>query len=270
MNQRQITLRIKATQAVSVERVILALQNHHRALTRDGVPEIAMAAVTEAVKRLKPIRRKLMRELRAIMAGTPTGDFVTETYGLADSVYLLLGTMPPLEDFTSIKAAYKYIGLHVVEGRSVKRQKGVKLGFDVRRRSIAIVRIAEPMMKTRGLYRFVYDNRRDHTMLTHPPMTEDCKFCELAWEKTSEAKKKAKAEGKPTVPSFDCAAVGGVHWTDGHRHSDALRVLAKAVVHDLWRIAHNLEPLVYRLAPDWIKPEVDSVVEFESMAEVEV
>lgn len=250
MNERHMALRIKATQAQTVERITGALQNHHKALVKDGVPEIAMIAVSQAIETLLPVRRKLLREMKVIMKGTPIADFVKSTLGLADSVLLMLGTMPALEDFTSVKAAFKYLGLHVEKGRAVKREKGKKLGFDVRRRSIAIVRIAEPMMKTRGLYRFVYDDRKAHTQFTHPPMIDDCEFCQEAWAKTSAAKSKAKAEGRPTVPSFDCAAMGGIHWTDGHRHADALRVLAKAIVHDLWRISRNLEPLVYELAKD--------------------
>jgi hypothetical protein len=51
-------------------------------------------------------------------------------------------------------------------------------------------------------YRLVYDQRRTHTAITHGPDTE-------------------------------------IPWTKGHSQNDALRIVSKAILKDLWRAARD-------------------------------
>lgn len=96
-------------------------------------------------------------------------------------------------------------------GVAAKRTKGQKANWSTTAKMRAHL-IAESCMKQLGSsYRAVYDARKTHTEGRLHAV--DCVRC--------------GPSGKP--------APAGSPWTDGHRHADALRVTAKAILRDLWR-----------------------------------
>ena len=247
-----VSLRAKALQFRSTEKVIRALANQRRALG-ETLPDVALVALDEAEARLKPIRSALQREMGKIIADSPLGQWISGTRGLASGTVLLLGLMPPIHEFAGPASVWKYVGLDVREGRAPKGQRGERLGFDKFRRAVAIMRVADPIMKTGGPYRAVYDQRKEHTAASHPDMLAwngekytselahpDCPSCQAAVRETEKHRAARALERERTSVAFDCSHFGGPHWTAGHRHQDALRVTAKAVLRDAWRISRGL------------------------------
>lgn len=167
-------------------------------------------------------------------------DYVGETVGLGPLVLYVCGLTPPLNAFANPAKLWKYYGLHVSDGSAIRAKRGELAGFSLLLRSYALQRIADPIVKEReSLYRTVYDERKEHTLVTHPPMNEDCPTCALALKKTSEHRDGKAYTRERKAPSMDCANLGGIHWTDGHRHRDAMRVTAKRVWLDVWKAANG-------------------------------
>ena len=79
---------------------------------------------------------------------------------------------------------------------AAKRQKGVKSNWSTDAKTRAYL-IATSCIKTKGEYRDLYDNRRQHTAETHPD------------------------------------------WPLGHSHNDALRIVSKRILRDLWLAARD-------------------------------
>lgn len=240
------SLRLHAMQARLLERMATSAQLQRGRLVKEGFPPLLVADVDEAIKSLKRPVRIAKRKLGLIIKGSPLGDWISDTRGLSDAMALVLGCMPPLTDFRGPRSVWKYAGLDVREdGRSPRRKRGELAGFNPELRAFLIVRVGDPIIKVRGPYRAIYDRRKAATLITHPDMLKDgegCDYCDLAWSKTKEMRAKRDLERERTTVAVDCSGVGGVHWTAGHRHSDARRVMVKEVLVDAWRIAHGKLP----------------------------
>lgn len=200
MREQHLLLRVKAKQTENVERITLSLEHQVNLYVKDGLPEILVAHLRQEIATLRKMTESMKRELPRIMKKTPLGEWAKETKGLSYSLFLLLGLMPPLCDFKGPASVWKYVGLHVVDGCAPKRRRGYCTGFNVRLRSYAIARVADGMMKCRGAYRYLYDERKEATRISHP------------------------------------------EWTDGHRHADAMRIMAKAILRDAWCVANDKTP----------------------------
>jgi hypothetical protein len=183
--------------------------------------------------------------------------FVEETKGLADASFFFLGLLPQwIALFETVGKLWAYCGLHVKDGRAPRMgdlKGGGKPGsgdWSPLLKAVAIKRLAEPCMKGDGPYRPVYtmgkasrlpmwEGEGPSETLLHP----DCPTCVKATEggKNGDVKKGS------------CRALGGEHWAAWHLHKHALRVTAKAILKDLWRVSRGHEPLyggVDPLGPD--------------------
>lgn len=246
-----VVLRVKVLQFQAIERMLIGIGNQRRSLGED-FPDILMAGLDEAVSTIRRVLAATKTEVREVVKGSHLDTWVRNTHGLGTGLWLLLGSMPPLDEFKGPAGVWKYSGLHVEGGTAVRPRGGEQLGFAPFRRAYAIKRIAEPVIKVGGPYRRSYDDRRASTMETHPPMLDangdllhpDCESCQKAIEKTASLRQERSFTRERKAPSLDCSALGGVHWTDGHRHADGLRITAKAVLLDAWRVANGQEPRV--------------------------
>lgn len=245
-----VALRTKVLQFRAVEKIVLSLRNQLRALGED-LPALALTAIDVAIEQLKPTRKALLRELPAIVKGSPLDVWISDTHGLGSGLWLLLGSMPPIGEFKTPAAVWKYTGLDVRDGKAPRRVEGVRLGFAPIRRAYAIMRVADPVVKVGGPYRESYDKRRAHTLETHPPMFSEgeladpgCEICQEAIEETEKLRAERNFTRERQAPAMDCANRGGVHWSDGHRHADAKRFVAKAILCDAWRVARGQPPRV--------------------------
>lgn len=244
--QEHAALRTLAMQVVNVERVVLALEGQIRAFRADGWPAPAFAWSEERIPELRTVLGQLKRQLTAAAKGTVIGGWVAETKGLGPAVLLVLGQMPPLSEFASVGKVWRYVGLDPVDGRTRRRTAGQRLGFNGRLRAHALFRIGEPVVKVPGsVYRPVYDARKARTLEAHPPMLElgaGCPGCDAALQASAAQRAEREYSRERKAVARDCSHFGGIHWSDGHRHADALRVLAKAVLRDAWRVSNGMAP----------------------------
>lgn len=217
-----------AKEAENVGRALQMIQASVRAFEKSGWPETAHVWATTQIPELQRIRERLMRSLPAQAKGTDLHSWQQATIGLGPALFLVVGLLPPLSQMHSVGAVWKYCGLHVADGRAPRAKRGEKLGFSKRMRSYAIIWMADPATKNRACpYRAVYDARRARTAVSHPVMLEKgggCASCD-----------KAIAE-----QGRDCASFGGIHWSAKHQHMDGLRVTAKAILRDAWRVDRGL------------------------------
>ena len=229
-----------------IEKMLLATERQTEQFIEDGVPEMVMMEAREYGRVLRKEVTARKRVLMKYATGEPVADWINGTMGLGPAVIMIAGLLPPLEGFDNPAKAWKFLGLDVRDnGKSPKREKGVFAGFNSFLRAVAIARIGDPIIKTiASPYRALYDERKAHTLLTHPPIMEDgeCEFC----DKARSASKKKREESRQTREreslGFDCSNMGGIHWIDGHRHADARRYMVKAVVVDLWRVENGKQP----------------------------
>ena len=252
-----VALSVQAKRVEILERNLNALKNVMRPLDEYGIAQAPLKGTAHSLYLAKERERaKLSRIPRD--AGEPIYDWVQETYGLGDSLFFLLGMIPPLSPcppaypgFPCPAAIHRYVGLHTVKDKAVRMERGAFLGFSAKLRAYATVRIVDPIIKNGGPFREeVYYPRKAHTLTTHPPMLDEgdgCSFCDDAYEE-SRKKRKASAQTRERMSvGKDCANLGGVHWTDGHRHTDAIRKTAKMVLADAWAVENQRRPRIAKV-----------------------
>jgi len=242
------TLSVGARQVVALERTVLAMGAVRRQFASEGLPDLVFqldSTISMSAAQLGTMKRGLFRLLK----GEPVYEYVQNTPGLGPAVALVLGLLPPLTEFPKKGQrggpyhVNSYMGLAVVNGRCPKREAGKFAGYSTLLQGFAISRLAEPCIKCDGPFRDQYDIRRVRTAETHPLMLDEgCPHCDEA----RAASKKKRAESRQTRErksvGKDCSNFGGPHWTLGHQHRDAIRVVAKAVMLDLWLVENGKQP----------------------------
>lgn len=222
--------------------------------------ELHVAPLVSSLEEIKASERKLKKECANIASGSPEAQWFDEVTGFGSAVWYVLGGLPVQPgEFSSVSGLWKYCGLHVHNGGAVKRRQGDEgdhQRFKQELRAWVLYRVGKPHMNMKGgtdkngnplprsPYRDEYDQRREHTMETHPPMMDDddnlrhpdCEHCQEAVDWTEKHREESHQQRERTTVGKDCSNMGGVHWTTGHRHADALRVMTKAILRDIYRI----------------------------------
>jgi hypothetical protein len=196
------SLRTLAVQAQGVDRARLGLEAQINKFGEDGWPPAAHLWSQDQLPALRRIRDSLMRQLVRLMKGTPLGDWQQATPALGSSILFLLGLMPHMLEFHSVAAVWKYTGLHVSEDGEAPRRK-------------------------KGV------------KLGWSPRLRSYAIIWVALPCT-----KNRASPYRTVYDRRRAHTAETHpdWPIGHSHADALRITAKAVLRDAWRVARGLRP----------------------------
>lgn len=213
------------------DRAATSLVNQAKAFERSGMVSPEIAFLKQQAEDLRERRTQYKKEAARLVKDTAIYEWVENTAGLSDFTYIMLGQSSPrisLEDFYNPSCLWKHYGLHPKEEQNCPPI----------RTSYATNRLVEPIIRLGeggGDLRRVYDDRKAHTMETHPPMLDEgegCEFCDRAY-----AKREQTGKG-----GWDCSNVGGPHWKAAHRHQDAIRITAKEVLTNLWRIEHGQSP----------------------------
>lgn len=230
----------------TVERARISSTLQYGAFQRFGLGEVIEHLTPRYIADLTTIEAALKRQLpHAAAAGdvepwlAAVLEWLDMTAGVGPTILYVIGLIPPLSAFAGPAKLWRYLGMHVELGCAVRAKRGTPAGFSLELRAFALERIAAPIVKGDSEYRADYDARRAHTLTTHPPMTEDCATCLLALKKTAEHRDAKAYTRERKAPSMDCANLGGIHWTNGHRRRDAMRFVAKRVWRDVWRAAHG-------------------------------
>lgn len=121
----------------------------------------------------------------------------------------------------TIAQLWAYCGYHVVKGESPKRKRGEQGNWNTEARTRTYL-IAESCVKQmHSPYRAVYDEgRAKYAESLHDG---ECKRC--------------GPSGKPAQPGSPLSA--------GHQHARAMRLMAKAILKDLWLAARDAEDTVH-------------------------
>lgn len=271
-------LRFHCMQLKKLEQAKIKLELQISAVERGGLnTEVIMPAMHGAVAMLNKPLGRMRSELLGFVEGSRLAAWIEGNPGLGPSVVLGIGLMPPLDPgwipdpekdppnyMLGVRACYKYCGLDVRDGRAPKREKGKFLGYDAYLKSVWIYRVGKSIeyQSTDGPsdYRALYDRRKAHTLIAHPPMLEigECDQCDAARRSTQVKRAEHEYERERKALSGDCAGEGGLHWSDGHRRLDALRYTAKQVLKDAWLVANGKLPSVAHRAIDSQKPVASS------------
>lgn len=186
-------------------------------------PELAFLSAVRLIQSQKLIqihRKAAEKQLATLVEQLPVWPWAAEVRGFAHaSLARLVGEIGDLSDYPNPAKVWKRmgVGLVVIDGeRTRQRRVGGKRpskselsvaelhGYSPIRRAILFA-ACEPLMKQNDHYKAIYDARRSHTLVTHP---------EWANAKT--------AEGKATTSYKK------------HYRFDALRIMSKAFLKDLW------------------------------------
>jgi len=213
---------LMAKQAERAERVSTGFQQARQSLLEDHaadplvvsavwVLEDAEARAVELARALKNGAgrgKKRVPGLRAYCPDPNVVAFADATPGLGDAVLFFLGLLPQwVADFKTVSKLWAYCGLHVLpEGRAPK--KGDLNGGGTKGDW-------SPYLKAIAILR----------------LADPCVKCRTS----------------PYRPVYDarraCTAAAHPDWTDMHAHRDAMRVTAKAILKDLWRVSRNHLPV---------------------------
>lgn len=255
--ERHVSLSKVAGDYMRIDKELTATKNRIEKFEEMGWPNELDIMSQDYIDELENFKDSKGKEIESLMNDTVFSGWVKETKGLgARSIGLATGLLPYHEDMKSVSATWKYLGLHVgSDGNSIQRNGSNNLGFDPSLRAVALHRVGKftAVMCKDGQYRKCYDQRKEKTQNTHPPMyngsgltDSDCEGCQKAEKKTEKKREGKNYERKRKAPSVDCGNVlnnkEGSHWTDGHRHADALRVATKAIFRDWWRVGRGQEP----------------------------
>lgn len=259
-------LQVEASKVSALEKLRLATELRIWQYRNRGFPDALVAPLVSALDEVQRGERALKKECAKIANGTAEAEWFDAVPGFGSAVWYVLGALPIQPgEYDTVSGLWKTFGLHVHDGSAVKRRRGESgphQRFRQELRAWALYRLGEPHLKLRGgedkngrsrprsPYRDTYDERRERTNETHPPMLDEsgdllhpeCEHCLAAVAWTEEHRKGSHQQRERKTVGKDCANVGGTHWTDGHRHADALRVMTKAILRDIWRVWNERDP----------------------------
>lgn len=214
------------------ERTRIANENRLRQLTRtepdeDGqvrgfgldASHPSVARLSKMVDQMRDMEHQATLGLQKAMRDHPLGEWVKGSKGVGEkqAARLLATIGDPYwntlhERPRTVSELWAYCGLDVRGGQGPRRKKGERMNWNPDAR-MRIRMISESIVKAGGPYRLVYDER------------------------------KADTEGRVHVaqcPQCLGSSEVGQPWRPGHRHADALRIVSKEVLKDLWLEARAL------------------------------
>lgn len=245
-----------------LEHTRIANENRHRTLTQAGYGDTfearLLAGIVEGIAKLE---HEAELGLKKTLRAHPLGPWIKRTVGVGEKqgARLLAATGDPYWNAAAGRPRrgpaelWAYCGLHVLRvgdhsprdtqlsavadpgktsdpghgtfdahtqsaGVAARRTKGQRANWSSLAKSRAYLVATSCIKQAHSPYREVYDKRKSNTegKLHVAP----CARC--------------GPSGKPAQP--------GSTWSDGHRHADALRIVSKDILRDLWlesRAAHH-------------------------------
>lgn len=224
------TLQMAADVLDDLERSRIANENRLRQLTRstedsDGQlrgmglrqDHPGVLRLTSIVDGLARLEKDAIKNLENAMRQHPLGAWGKQRKGVGDKQFArLLATIGDpywnslYERPRTVSELWAYAGLHTDNaGAAVRHKRGVQSNWNDEAKMRAW-NIAVSCVKLGGEYRETYDKRRSET-----------------------------SEKVHAVPCVRCGPSGspapvGTPWSKGHQHADALRIVSKEILKDLW------------------------------------
>lgn len=173
--------------------------------------------------RRSEIEKEMQRLAKSLIEGNALGGFIAATPGFtAFCLAVIVGEAGNLSNYASVRRLWRRLGFGMAQGHeqhaySTWRKHGgltkedwIAAGYKPSRLGeiYGVVTMPLAMHKKKNKYGLVYEARRLRTMQTHPE-----------WYLDKDGKPKVDKTGKPSSQ---------------HAHNDALRIMTKALIADLW------------------------------------
>jgi hypothetical protein len=241
-----------------LERARIANENRLRSLTRPTsaygkgasamLPEVQ--SLTQIVETLRAAEHQAELQLRRLLRETPLADWQRRTVGIGErQLARLLALIGDPADRPNPAKLIAYCALHVIDGAAPRRKDGVKANWRAKTRALLL---AESCIKhPNSPYRPVYDRGREACEgRVHERRCQNTKY--LAPSARSSGRSSTNGCGTREHPEWGEI---GSPWRPGHQHRHALRLVAKAILRDMWAEARRAradevaEPTAPPLAP---------------------
>ena len=206
------------------------------ALERDGLGDLAGAR--KLLTLIEAAERQATRNLERTMRASPLGEFVAATPGLGfKSVGRLLAVIGDPAERAQPSSLRRYCGMHVRCGVAPVRRRGELVDWNPGAR-MRLFLIAESCVKQVGTGDAI-----------ERPMTSGFARRRSPYRDVYDAGRARYADAVHEHPCARCGPKGypapvGSPLSDGHKHARALRLVAKAVLLDLWRVSRGQEPRI--------------------------
>ena len=175
----------------------------------------------------------VVKQMEKLVKRHPLHDFAKSVTGLGQLglAVILSEARYPLTNYTNPAKLWKRLGLGLVQhsdggwrtqgrpGSSATAEEWKLHGYNPERRAQLFAVVGDPLAK--------HQNRRGRVG----------PYGKVYRHEKAKALLKARIDAKAGIPSSDPTA-----WTRKRAESHAKRVMTKALVRDLWRVAHGLEP----------------------------
>lgn len=232
-----------AERVSQLEEIRIADENRIRSIAQAGDAREALVESLASVNTgIKALEQQSIKELNRAMRRLPgVGEWVKNTPGLGEkTVGRLIGTIGnPAFNYADGRLRrgpaelWAYCGLHVVDGKAPRRQRGQQANWSTEAKTRAYL-VAEGcvkaiggetkagIVKQRSPYRDVYEEHRaKHDGALHK---HECVRC--------------GPSGKPAQPGSEIAP--------GHAHARAMRAVSKAILKDLFLVCKAEHELMER------------------------
>lgn len=147
---------------------------------------------------------------------------------------LLVAIIGDVERFPNVAKLWAYAGLHVKDGRAVRREKGQKANWSAELKTTSW-KIAQSFVKCGGPYRELYDTYKQYLI------AREVRNGNVIWKTDMASGKHTAAhvpKGADTTPPTKQP-----EWTLGRINNMALRRTAKLFLSHLWAVWRELEGL---------------------------
>lgn len=227
----------------------IRILNEHGELTNEEKEYVSKAY--EAQKRAKQQEKDYQKLMRDFIEVEPIyQQFLSKIRGISQVLSTnLVKEFGYCEKARYVSSLWKYVGMHVENGRAPQRKSGQKLDFSIRLRSI-VWNVGDSFVKQRTpYYREIYDQEKERQK-SRPPERVDINDSnrikgDLLAEKVgkfkkgtrvindnySKVKEAAKEEGKDSIL---------IDLSPGHLSNRALRKMIKIFLAHYWQCAKEL------------------------------
>ena len=111
-----------------IQRVRMATNNRIKAILRDGLPEPWTNLHTATLDLLQDQERTIERTMHHLVKQHIMADWIDDCPGLGYGGFArIVGVTGSFLNFPNVYKVYKYMGLHVVNGRRPRRERGVAM-----------------------------------------------------------------------------------------------------------------------------------------------
>jgi hypothetical protein len=185
---------------------------------KNGIGEDALAGLDVGIAAWSAFVAKLGRRVEKLTKEHPVHEWIDQIIGLSGKQFaelvLLIG---PLWKYPNPQKVYKRLGLHVVEGKALRKAKGKFLGYNTRCKGWAF-NVGDQIVKSNGNsgpspYRRYYDKKKAEYLAREPSGPSNCRFGQHHKDR----------DGK----TVQCPPLG-------HVENAARRYAIKKLVRDLW------------------------------------